>query len=87
MLAPLRISIFTLAGLLLVGSRSFSAEQLPTLQDLAALQRLVPPQGDESRWATVPWQLNLREARALAIREDKPIFLWRSGGGDVLGRT
>ncbi len=29
----------------------------------------------------------LQDARERAVKEDKPLFLWRSGGGDVLGRT
>lgn len=52
-----------------------------------SLQRLIRPQPDESQWAAVPWLINLRDARERAAREDKPLFLWRSGGGDVLGRT
>lgn len=51
------------------------------------LQRLIRPQPDESQWAAVPWLTNLKNARERAAREDKPLFLWRSGGGDVLGRT
>lgn len=54
---------------------------------LDQLQTLVKPQPDESRWARVPWLTNLEEARRRAAAEDKPLFLWRAGGGDVLGRA
>ncbi len=53
----------------------------------SALQSAIRPQTDESQWAKVPWLINLKDARERAADEDKPIFLWRSGGGDVLGRT
>jgi hypothetical protein len=47
----------------------------------------IKPQPGEARWATIPWLTNLDEARKRAVAEDKPIFLWRAGGGDVLGRA
>jgi hypothetical protein len=83
--APPRFFSAVLA--LLVASPVLCAEKALAPQDYAALQRLIPPQPDESQWARVPWMLNLRDARERAVREDRPIFLWRSGGGDVLGRT
>ena len=58
-----------------------------TPQSFESLRRLIRPQPDESAWAAVPWLINLQDARERAVREDKPLFLWRSGGGDVLGRT
>jgi hypothetical protein len=58
-----------------------------TSSKFESLQRLIRPQPDESQWAAVPWLINLKVARERAAREDKPLFLWRSGGGDVLGRT
>ena len=56
-------------------------------EDPAALARLIKPQPGESKWAAIPWLTNLRDARERAIREDKPLFLWRAGGGDTLGRA
>ena len=58
-----------------------------TQEDPAALARLIKPQPGESKWAAIPWLTNLRDAREQAIREDKPLFLWRAGGGDTLGRA
>ena len=61
---------------------------LPAAQDdPAALARLIRPQPGESKWASIPWLTNLKEARERAAREDKPLFLWRAGGGDTLGRA
>ena len=58
-----------------------------TQEDSAALTRLIKPQPGESKWAAIPWLTNLRDARERAVREDKPLFLWRAGGGDTLGRA
>jgi hypothetical protein len=51
------------------------------------LHALIKPQAEEAKWAKIPWLTNLNEARRRAVAEDKPLLLWRSGGGDVLGRT
>jgi hypothetical protein len=51
------------------------------------LHRLIKPQAGESKWARIPWLTNLQEARKRAAAEDKPLLLWRAGGGDVLGRA
>ena len=51
------------------------------------LQDLVKPQPGESKWATIPWLTDLDEARRRAAKEDKPLFVWRAGGGEVLGRA
>jgi hypothetical protein len=53
----------------------------------ARLHALVKPQPGESRWATIPWLTNLPEARRRAVAEDRPLFVWRAGGGEVLGRA
>ena len=51
------------------------------------LHRMIRPQPGEAKWAAIPWETNLQAARERAAREDKPLFLWRAGGGDVLGRV
>ena len=58
-----------------------------TPRNFESIQRVIRPQPDESQWAAVPWLINLKDARERAVSDDKPLFLWRSGGGDVLGRT
>jgi hypothetical protein len=58
-----------------------------TINQLDGLHRLIKPQPNESKWARIPWLTNLQEARKRSAAEDKPLLLWRSGGGDVLGRT
>jgi len=51
------------------------------------LHKLIKPQPGESKWATIPWLTNLAEARRKAASEDKPLCVWRAGGGEVLGRA
>ena len=52
-----------------------------------SLHALIKPQPGESKWAAIPWLTNLEQARRRAVAEDKPLLLWRAGGGDVLGRA
>lgn len=61
----------------------------PTLSpaNFRQIHSFIKPQPGEAKWATIPWLTNLDEARKRAVAEDKPIFLWRAGGGDVLGRA
>jgi hypothetical protein len=73
--------------LIAVAVLSLPAGQEFAPERLEALQALVKPQPDESKWARVPWMTNLDEARRRSAAEDKPLFLWRAGGGDVLGRA
>lgn len=74
-------------AVLTLAASAGAAEKTITPDGFESLQKLIRPQADESRWANVPWEMNLKQARERAAREDKPILLWRSGGGDVLGRT
>jgi hypothetical protein len=55
--------------------------------EFARLHALLKPQPGESKWADVPWLTSLPEARKRAVAEDKPLFVWRAGGGEVLGRA
>jgi len=59
----------------------------PVEQGFEEILALVKPQPGESRWAKVPWLTDLEEARKRSVAEDRPIFLWRAGGGGVLGRA
>jgi hypothetical protein len=38
------------------------------------------------KWQSIPWKVDLLEARAAAAREGKPLFLW-SMNGHPLGCT
>ena len=51
------------------------------------LLALIKPQPGESKFAEIPWMTNLAEARQRAVAENKPLFYWRAGGGEELGRA
>lgn len=44
------------------------------------LQALIKPGANEDKWATIPWGVNLWEARRQAARLGKPILLWEMDG-------
>src|SRR5262249_35566710 len=56
-------------------------------EPIEELHRLIKPLPGESKWTAVPWEIGLQKARERSVRGDKPLFLWRAGGGDVLGRA
>lgn len=75
------------AGALTMTPKVFSDQPAPGSAKYDELVRLIKPHSGESKWAAVPWEISLPQARARAVREDKPLFVWRAGGGDVLGRA
>ena len=38
------------------------------------------PKPEEMKWASIPWQTDLWEARKLAREQRKPIFMWSMNG-------
>jgi hypothetical protein len=38
---------------------------------------------DEMKWASIPWQTDLWEARRLALETGKPIFMWAMNGNPL----
>jgi hypothetical protein len=75
------------AAALAVTTRVLPDQPSPGSAKYAELVRLIKPLPGESKWAAVPWEISLPRARERAVREDKPLFVWRAGGGDVLGRA
>ena len=41
------------------------------------------PRSDEMKWASIPWQTDLWEARKLAREHNKPIFMWSMNGNPL----
>ena len=66
---------------------SFFTNPILEPEQFAALHQMIKPQPGEAPWAKVPWQTNLAEARKMAVAEDRPLLVWRAGGGLVLGRV
>jgi hypothetical protein len=67
------------------GAPALSAEKLSPDQ-FERLHALIKPQSGEAKWAVIPWRIDLMEARREAAAQDRPLFVWRSGGGEALGR-
>jgi len=85
---PHRLSFSAITVLLTLSSIAAADQSTPpSRQHFVELLRLAQPQAGEALWAGVPWLTDLSQARRRAVAEDKPLFIWRSGGGDVLGRT
>ena len=81
-------SLWTLALLTVCHQTGSARAEGPFRPDqFDAVHQLIKPQPGESKWARVPWLTNLNDARQRAVAEDKPLLLWRAGGGDVLGRA
>lgn len=45
-----------------------------------ALIKPILPTTEEQKWLTVPWRLNLMQARKESAESGKPIFLWMMNG-------
>ena len=43
----------------------------------------VLPASEDMKWATIPWQTDLWEARRLAAEQGKPIFAWMMNGNPL----
>jgi hypothetical protein len=67
-----------LAGSIRLQTDASAADRSPaakiSVNDFAALQRLIKPQRGEAKWAEVPWLTNLQEACRRALAEDKPLL-------------
>lgn len=62
-----------LAATLLMGWSS-------TVDDLDAKVKSIVPTAEEELWLSIPWRLNLMEARKASIEQGKPMFLWIMNG-------
>jgi hypothetical protein len=49
------------------------------------LVKLIKPAPGESKWAEIPWLLDVYDAQKKAAEEGKPILIWSAGGGQPIG--
>ena len=63
----------------LAAGHSCCAEAVPP-GEFARLHALVKPAPGEDKWAEVPWQTSLWEARRKAAKRGKPILRWEMDG-------
>lgn len=50
------------------------------LDSIESLHAYIKPKVAEERWRTIPWSIDLWEARQKAVQERKPIFMWAMNG-------
>lgn len=43
----------------------------------------ITPRAADMKWASIPWQTDLWEARQLAAEQQKPIFAWMMNGSPL----
>jgi hypothetical protein len=69
----------TLANVLVTLSAGRAVEPLKPDQ-FDKLRTVIKPAATEDKWAQIPWQTDLWEARRKAAAEGKPILLWEMDG-------
>ena len=62
-----------------IGQSALAAEPLRPEQ-VDKLAAIIKPAKDEDKWATIPWQIDLWQARKLAAEQGKPLLLWEMDG-------
>jgi len=67
------LSIIALAATLLFGDLVRGDEPNLPLADFAKLHKELS--SAKELWQTIPWQLSLIDARALAAKENKPVYM------------
>lgn len=72
-----------LAALLIAPATTAHAADPLAPQDFSALHTLIKPQVDEWRWANIPWETSLWEARQKAAAQGKPLLLWEMDGNPL----
>jgi len=53
-----------------------------SIEEFRKLHGDLRPQRDEL-WRSIPWKTSLLEARELAVRERKPLFMWSMNGSPL----
>jgi hypothetical protein len=56
-----------------------AAKPIP-VEQFDKLRAVIKPAKGEDKWAAIPWQTSLWEARKLAAEKGKPILLWEMDG-------
>jgi hypothetical protein len=78
-MSKLAVALATGGAFWLAADLARAAEAVPP-GSFARLHALVKPSPGEDRWAEVPWQTSLWQARRKAAELGKPILLWEMDG-------
>lgn len=76
----IRSALLTTALALSLGAAGWTQEPDPKSAELTRRAQAIKPQARELRWREIPWVLDLIEGQRLAKQENRPIFLWVTGG-------
>jgi hypothetical protein len=49
---------------------------LPSPAELTRLAKIIKPSAAANKWQQIPWLMDVNEARRLATKEKRPLFLW-----------
>jgi hypothetical protein len=69
-------------GLLALASAFLLFDGGLTPEEFQKLHAQLKPRRDEL-WRSIPWKTSLLEARDLAVRERKPLFMWSMNGSPL----
>jgi hypothetical protein len=69
--------VFKIVGLLAV---ALMASAMASIEDIDAQVKSVLPTPTEDKWLSIPWRLNLIEARKESAETKKPMFVWMMNG-------
>jgi hypothetical protein len=84
MLRPITLcGCVALAALAALAPAALGQELTPATFE--RLHRQIKPQSGESRWAEIPWLIDLHEARQKAAELGKPLFVMSGGGATAIG--
>ena len=72
-------TLLTCAAAGLLCAAAPASDPIPPDQ-FQAWHALIKDNAGKEKWAQIPWQTNLWEARRLAAAEGKPILLWEMDG-------
>ena len=61
-------------------AQTASRRPLELPAEFAAVRETIAPKPEEELWKKIPWKTSLLEARQLAAKQGKPIFLWSMDG-------
>ncbi len=48
--------------------------------EFAAIRDRIAPRSEEELWKSIPWKTSLLEARQVAAKQGKPLFVWSMDG-------
>jgi hypothetical protein len=62
------------------GAQTPSHRPLKLPAEFAAIRRTIAPRPEEELWKKIPWKTSLLEARQVAAKQGKPLFVWSMDG-------